>query len=56
MDPITANLIASLAIQSLHAYFTWMQMQGKSPDEIDAFYESQLAEFNKRDPATAPRP
>lgn len=56
MDPVTANLIATLAIQSLHGYFTYMQMQGKTPEEIDAFYETQNAEFNKRDPATAPRP
>jgi hypothetical protein len=56
MDPTVANLIASLTVQSIHAYFTYMQMQGKTPEEIETFYQQQLAEFNSKNPASLPRP
>ena len=50
MDPITAELI-KLGLQAL---FTHMETAGKTPEEIQQFFNAEYAAFKNNDPSTLP--
>jgi anthranilate phosphoribosyltransferase len=51
MDPAIAGLLGAALQASVSAYIAYLQLSGKTPEEIDAMFKAELDKAMKFNPA-----